>query len=92
MPGAISPVGGAAITDYHPDHIAISVDTQGDALLVIANTWNPYWSVTVDGEAAPTLKVNYLQIGVVLTGGAHVVELRYRPPYARLLSLLASYN
>ena len=82
----ISADGKVAITDYGADHITASVETPSDALLVIANSWSPFWFVTVDGEPAQALKVNYLQIGVALTGGTHVVELRYRPPHAAVLS------
>ena len=36
------------------------------------------WSASVDGRAAPVLRVNHAQIGVPLPAGRHRVALRYQ--------------
>lgn len=51
----------------------------GPGLLVVAEGWDPGWSATLDGASAPVLKVNAVQIGVVLPAGFHDVELRHAP-------------
>jgi uncharacterized membrane protein YfhO len=46
---------------------------------VVAESWYPGWRATLDGQAAPILRANYLSQGVVVPAGRHVVELRYQP-------------
>ena len=47
-------------------------------LLVIAETWHPNWTVTIDGESAELLRVNHSFQGLELPAGEHVVRLKYR--------------
>jgi uncharacterized membrane protein YfhO len=47
-------------------------------LLVIAETWHPNWTVTIDGESAELLRVNHSFQGIELPDGEHVVRLEYR--------------
>jgi hypothetical protein len=51
----------------------------GPGLLVIAEGWDPGWSAELDGRACPLLRVNDVQMGVVLEPGTHRVVLRYTP-------------
>jgi hypothetical protein len=47
--------------------------------LLLLDSYDPGWQVTVDGSAAPVLQANELFRAVHLTPGEHVVEFRYRP-------------
>jgi hypothetical protein len=49
-------------------------------VLVLAQSWDPGWSATVNGERAEVLRVNLGFQGVVVPGGKAVVVLRYREP------------
>jgi len=57
----------------------LAVSAEGPGLLVLAESWDPGWSASVDGQPARVLRVNYAQMGVVLQAGAHRVRLRHRP-------------
>jgi hypothetical protein len=76
------------VTDYQPDGIGLSVAVAGHAFLVIANTWSPFWTATVDGRAEALARTNHAQYGLPLGPGAHSVTLAYRPPYAFGLATL----
>jgi hypothetical protein len=52
---------------------------EGPGLLVVAEGWDPGWSATLDDAPAPLLRVNALQLGVVLPEGVHEVVLRHTP-------------
>jgi hypothetical protein len=47
--------------------------------LLLLDSYDPGWRVTVDGSRAPLLQANELFRAVRLTPGEHVVEFRYRP-------------
>ena len=49
-------------------------------MLVVADALDPGWRATVDGAPADIVPVWGVVRGVRVTAGAHVVEMRYRPP------------
>jgi hypothetical protein len=76
-PGPIEPV---TLEEPWPELQRVLVSSERPALLVVADAWAPGWRATVDGQAAPLLRVAGLFRGVALAPGEHTVELRYRPP------------
>lgn len=50
------------------------------AFLVMRDNFTPSWAATVDGTAAPVVRVNGWQRAVSVPGGRHRVVLRYEPP------------
>lgn len=70
------------------NRIELSVDAPSDGLVVFNEAWDPGWRATVDGADVPIHRVNLLHRAVEVPAGPHEVELRYRPPGLRLLSLL----
>jgi hypothetical protein len=64
-----------------PDEVVILAETRAPGLLVVANTWMPGWSATVDGAPATVHRGNHCQQVVALPApGRHEVVLRYVPP------------
>jgi uncharacterized membrane protein YfhO len=55
------------------------VRAEGPGALVVATAFDAGWSATVDGAAAPLLRVNHVQMATVLPAGRHRVVLRHRP-------------
>lgn len=76
--------GTVKIIAYGPDRIELETLTSGNAFLVIASTWNPYWVATVDGQQATLVRTNHTQYGLPLSPGQHKLILGYRPPYASI--------
>lgn len=58
--------------------IRFEVDAKCAGLVVVSDTWYPGWTATVDGKPAPILEVNGALRGVVVAGGKHTVEMRFR--------------
>lgn len=68
-----------------PDHLVVRVRTVAPGLLVVADTWMPGWSATVDGRTTPIFRANHAQRVVPLAEpGAHEVVMTYRPPQLTL--------
>jgi hypothetical protein len=63
-----------------PDRPTIRVATEAPGLLVVADTWMPGWSATVDGAPAPVLRGDHAHRVIPLPSpGDHVVVMNYRP-------------
>ena len=71
--------GAATITTDLPEHVVVSVDAQTPAYLVLADSFDPGWSATVDGKPAPIVPAYVAFRAVYVDQGAHTVEFRYRP-------------
>ncbi len=67
----------ATIDSYKQSSISISVLTKVPRLLVIANSWNPWWKATIDGKIVTILRTNYVLQGVVVPAGTHRIKLSY---------------
>jgi len=67
------------IVEEQPDRIRIETTSDAPAWLVLADTWDPGWHATVDGEPAPVRRANLAFRAIHLSAGSHVVEQLYRP-------------
>ncbi len=68
-------------TSDDPDHPALRVTTLAPGLLVVADTWMPGWTSTVDGHEATVLRGNQSQRVIPLPGpGRHTIVMEYKPP------------
>lgn len=58
------------------------VTTKGTnpSLVVVAESWFPGWSATVDGKSAPVVQADGAFLGVAVGPGSHTIRLRYRTP------------
>ncbi|MEO8601859.1 MAG: YfhO family protein [bacterium] len=72
-------VGAANIVTYEPQRVVIEASTPAAALLVLTDQYYPGWRATVDGEAAPILRADYVFRAVALPPGQHTVEFRFVP-------------
>ena len=69
--------GSAEVVDENPVSVTVAASAEGPALLVLADTWDPNWRPTVDGEPADLLRANHWQRAVVLPEGEHTVRFEY---------------
>ncbi len=67
---------GVTIDSYKPSSLTITVQTKVPRLLVISNSWNPWWQATTDGTIVTLLRTNYVLQGVVVPAGSHIVRLK----------------
>lgn len=61
------------------DRQRLETESSGQALLALADAWDPGWRVTIDGAPAELVRANVAFRGVAVPAGRHVVELVYRP-------------
>jgi hypothetical protein len=67
------------ITRYEPCQVEVEAEMTASGLLILSDTYYPGWKVTVDGQPASLLRVNYALRGVYLPAGEHQVMLRFVP-------------
>lgn len=79
-----SPPGTARIAVDAPDRVAIDVDVARDAWLVLADSFFPGWTATVDGNERPIERANVAFRAVAVHPGDRSVEFRYAPASVRL--------
>jgi hypothetical protein len=81
----------ARVTAHERKRVTVEAELPSAGILVLADTWYPGWTVTVDGAPAPLLRADYAFRGVALPAGRHVVDFRFSSRPAALglwLSLL----
>jgi uncharacterized membrane protein YfhO len=79
-----SGTGGAGGTaDYRslgPQSAEVTVDAPSTALVLIRTPFDRGWTATVDGRPRPVIPADYVDQGVSVPPGHHVIELRYEDP------------
>jgi hypothetical protein len=76
--------GTAQVTDYGPDSVRVHTSADGDAWLVLSDTYYPGWTASVDGQPASVLRGDVLFRVVPVPGGEHDVELQFQPASVKL--------
>ena len=71
--------GAARIVRDEPEHVVIVVDASAPAYLILADSFDPGWTATVDGNAAPIRPAWLTFRAVFVPAGRHTVDFRYRP-------------
>ncbi|HLX88924.1 MAG TPA: YfhO family protein [Acidimicrobiales bacterium] len=71
---------GAAVASWSQDGASVHLQAERPGMLVVSQSWFPGWHATVDGRAAPVVRVDGLIQGVPVPAGTHFVQLFYRPP------------
>jgi hypothetical protein len=68
----------ARITRYTPEQVDINVQAAGPAILVLGDSFDSRWQVTVDNQRQRMLPVNGAFRGVYVDSGSHSVRFTYR--------------
>jgi len=76
--------GTASIVVDEPERVEVETSSDSAAYLVLADTFDPGWSATVDGESAPIRPATIAFRAVFLPRGPHRVAFTYRPAGFRL--------
>jgi hypothetical protein len=67
------------IVDYRPNSIDILTTSVQPGVLVLTDSYDPNWSVTVDSAPASLLRVDTALRGVCVPAGDHQVRFVYQP-------------
>jgi len=77
--GTPRPITPVSVEETGPSKLTLSVTSEADALLVVADAWAPGWRAAVDGRPAACLRVGGAFRGVFVPAWSQQVVLRYRP-------------
>ncbi|QEH36790.1 Bacterial membrane protein YfhO [Aquisphaera giovannonii] len=79
LPEAAEVAGKAAIVEDLPERMTVETDSAGPSYLLVADTFDPGWSATVDGVPAE-IRPGYVAFrAVYLAAGPHRILFTYRP-------------
>jgi len=84
--------GTARVTEYAANSVRIHTSADGDAWLVLSDTYYPGWTATVDGQPVTVMRGDVLFRVVPVPAGKHDVEFHFEPTSVKLgaaISLLA---
>lgn len=74
-----------SLTQYEADHLVFNLaNSKGRSLLVVTNSYSPYWTAVVDGKETQIIPVDHTFWGLVVPAGAREVVFDYRAPYRRM--------
>jgi hypothetical protein len=71
--------GQVEITDYRPDRIRLTADTNQPAYLFLSEIYYPGWKAFIDGQPTRILRGNYLFRVLEVPEGRHQVRLEFDP-------------
>lgn len=71
--------GVARVAEETPERVVLACEASVPAMLVLADTYAPGWSATVNGDPAHIYQVNARFRGVLVPAGASTVTMTYRP-------------
>jgi hypothetical protein len=67
------------IQRYKNSTVTIATATNGESILVLADSFYPGWKAYLDGTETAILRANHFYRAVRLPSGVHQVEFRYEP-------------
>lgn len=73
---------------YISDEIKLTVKADGKAVLIVTNSFSPFWTAEVDGAQTPIFPAYHAFWGIALPQGAKSVTFRFDPPYRQKLKIL----
>jgi hypothetical protein len=90
LSGQDAPIEPVAITSYTPNRVELAPELSAPAVVVLADSYDADWRVTIDGQPARLLRANAAFRGVVVPAGVHKLVFSYQPVvvgYGALLSI-----
>jgi hypothetical protein len=70
----------ARIVSESSSNLRVDVSMRGPGYLLIADTFHPGWTATVNGAPVSIYRANIASRAIVLSGGSHTVDLHFEAP------------
>jgi uncharacterized membrane protein YfhO len=68
---------------YTNDEITLRVASEKSSILIVANSYAPFWKVEIDGIRSKVFPAYHALWGVRVPAKAKSIVFRYEPPYAQ---------
>jgi Bacterial membrane protein YfhO len=82
----------ASLERYENNVVTIQTATNGDGILVLADSYYPGWKAFVDGKEAKIFRANHFFRAVVAPKGKHQIEFRYEPWSFKLGAMISTFT
>lgn len=66
------------ITEYTIDAVTIKIKSDSDVILILNDTYYPFWKATVDGKKTTVFPVNLALRAIVVPEGEHIVQYKIK--------------
>lgn len=66
---------------YTSDEIKLAVQGDDETILIVTNTYSPFWKADVNGTETPMFPAYHAFWGIHLPPGSNTVTFRFSPPY-----------
>src|SRR5690606_18939448 len=68
------------LAEFEPNYIRYETNSATEGFVVFSEIYYPEgWSATIDGNAAPIYRADYILRGLVVPAGTHTIEFRFAP-------------
>jgi len=74
--------------DHH--HIVVKLAVPTHCVVIIAESYYPFWRAEVDGQSSNVLRVDCGLMGVEVSAGKHEIRLTYQPPRRYTIAIAVS--
>ena len=81
----VSPEESVTISRYEPQRVELVAALKRPGLVILADSFDPGWSLTIDGAPAPIFRTNRAMRGAAVKAGKHTLAYTYNPASFRLL-------
>lgn len=71
--------GTVRLTKYEANRLAYEAETPKGGIMVMSDIYYPGWTCTVDGQATPIARADYVLRAIRLTPGRHTVVMSFDP-------------
>jgi hypothetical protein len=78
------------ITNYKDQEVSLEVETDEDALVLLADSYYPGWKAWVNGQETEILRANYTFRAIEVKAGKQEVLMRFKPTYFYETSLISA--
>ena len=76
---ALQPTDTAKVLRLADTQVELQTNTSAPAFLVLSDVFYPGWKATIDGKPTQIFQTNYIQRGVKVPSGEHIVRFEFHP-------------
>lgn len=90
VPSPVDSASTIALVDYDSDFVTYAVDAKKEELAVFSEVYYPEgWQISIDGEPAEMIRVNYTLRALPVPEGTHTISFRFDPQSIKITDGIA---